>query len=82
MKQIIEGHTYDTDIAIRLAGAEWEDFPTRGDRVRYTLFRDTEGSFFVLEESSWMPEKFIVPKTREDAELFYLIYAHKIYEAF
>ncbi len=82
MKQTIDGNHYDTERAIKLAGAEWSNFPTEGDAVRYTLFKDLEGRFFVVEESTWMPEGVIVPKTRKDAELFYLIYAHQIFEAF
>jgi len=81
MKRTINGYTYDTRESKKLAISSWQNFPHKGDNLNSALYKDDHGKYFVLEEYSWFREKLIVPKTKTDAELYYL-YANKIFPDF
>lgn len=78
MKRTINGYTYDTNQAKKLAVSCWENFPHKGDNLNSVLYKDKQGRYFVLEEYSWFDEKLIVPKTQTDAELYFL-YASDVF---
>lgn len=68
--------------ARKLASLSWKDFPSKGDTLTSTLIKDNEGNYYVQERYNWSQKPFLIPKSRNEAELYYFFYAQEVYDEF